>query len=59
MSITAWEPAYGGTEQPFTTRTGRRLQYLYNAVTGEHAYYDVKNDVFLTTDEAMSALNTF
>ena len=51
-----WIPACGGTEAPFTTRTGRRLLYMWNPTTGEHAYYDVGNDVFLSNDEATAAL---
>lgn len=51
-----WIPACGGTETPFTTRTGRRLLYMWNPTTGEHAYYDVINDVFLSADEATAAL---
>jgi len=53
-----WVPACGGTEAPFTTRIGRRLHYLWNASTGEHAYFDVINDVFLSNDEATAALAT-
>jgi hypothetical protein len=49
-----WVPACGGTETPFMTRTGRRLLYMWT--TGEHAYYDVTNDVFLSADEAAAAL---
>ncbi len=51
-----WIPACGGTEQPFRTRTGRTLQYLWCPATGEHAYYDVGNDVFLTNEEADEAI---
>lgn len=51
-----WVPACGGTETPFTTRTGRRLLYMWNTTTGEHAYYDITNDVFLSNDEASAAL---
>ena len=51
-----WVPAYGGTETPFATRTGRRLLYMWNPTTGEHAYYDVTNDVFLSAEEATAAL---
>lgn len=51
-----WVPACGGTEVPFTTRTGRRLLYMWNTETGEHAYYDVVNDIFLSGDEATTAL---
>ena len=51
-----WVPACGGTEQPFTTRTGRRIQYLWNKTTGEHAYIDCMTDIILTTEEAQAAL---
>lgn len=51
-----WVPACGGAETPFTTRTGRRLLYMWNPTAGEHAYYDLLRDVFLTTDEAIAAL---
>ena len=51
-----WVPAWGGTETTFTTRTGRRLLYMWNASTGEHAYYDVVSDIFLSSDEASTAL---
>jgi len=51
-----WIPACGGTEQPFTTRTGRRLQYLWNPGTGAHAYIDVNTDIILTNEEARIAL---
>jgi hypothetical protein len=51
-----WVPACGGTETPFTTRNGRRLLYMWNPTTGEHAYYDVTSDVFLSADEATAAL---
>lgn len=51
-----WVAACGGTETPFTTRTGRRLLYMWNRTTGEHAYYDVQRDVFLTNEEAIAAL---
>lgn len=51
-----WMPACGGTEQPFTTRTGRRLQYLWNPTTGEHAYIDCDTDILLSQEEANAAL---
>jgi hypothetical protein len=51
-----WIPASGGTEKPFTTRTGKRLQYLWQPSTGKHAYYDVDSDIILTDDEAWHAL---
>jgi hypothetical protein len=51
-----WFPACGGTEQPFTTRTGRRLQYCWQPSTGNHAYLDLDTDIILTDDEAITAL---
>ena len=51
-----WVPACGGTEAPFTTRTGRRLLYMWNPTTGEHAYYDVPNAAFPSAAEAPAAL---
>ena len=56
IALPDWVPACGGAETPFTTRTGRRLLYMWNPTTGEHAYYDLQRDVFLTTDEAIAAL---
>ncbi len=47
-----WIPASGGTEVPFLTRSGRRLQYLWQPSTGKHAYYDCDNDLILTDEEA-------
>jgi len=51
-----WVPACGGTETPFTTRTGRRLLYCYNPAQWRHAYLDVDQDRILTDEEAMAAL---
>lgn len=51
-----WFPASGGTEEPFFTRTGRRLQYMWQPSTGRHAYYDVNTDLILSDEEAQSAL---
>ena len=51
-----WVPACGGTEVPFDTRTGRRLQYLWNPATGAHAYIDCRTDIILSNEEAQVAL---
>ena len=51
-----WVPACGGTETPFTTRTGKRLLYVWQATTGRHAYLDLGTDIILTDDEAHAAL---
>jgi hypothetical protein len=53
-----WLPACGGTEVPFTTRTGRRLLYVWRPGTGDHAYLDLNTDVLLTDAEAQLALAT-
>jgi len=50
-----WIPACGGSEKPFTTRTGRVLQYVYQPSTGRHAYIDCGTDILLTDEEAMRA----
>jgi hypothetical protein len=52
-----WIPACGGDEKPFTTRTGRRLQYCYQPSTGNHAYLDLATDIILTDEEASAALS--
>lgn len=51
-----WVIACGGTEKPFTTRTGRRLQYCWQPSTGRHAYLDLGTDLILSDDEAQEAL---
>lgn len=51
-----WVAGCGGTETPFRTRSGRMLFYMWNRTTGEHAYYDVERDVFLSFEEASDAL---
>jgi hypothetical protein len=56
MTNDRWVAGCGGTEVPFVTRTGRKLHYMWNMTTGEHAYYDCINDIFLDTEEAMIAL---
>jgi hypothetical protein len=50
-----WIPACGGTETPTKYRSGKTLLYMWNAVTGQHAFYDVVADVFLTNEEAVEA----
>lgn len=54
-----WLPASGGTETPFYTRTGRRLQYMWQPSTGKHAYIDCDSDIFLTDEEACQVLGTY
>lgn len=54
-----WVPAHGGTEQPFVSRSGRRLLYCFNPRRGRHAYLDLSSDIILTDDEAHDALQLF
>ena len=54
-----WVPACGGTEVPFTTRTGKRLLYVWQPSTGNHAYLDLDTDIILSDDEARIALATY
>ena len=54
-----WVPACGGTEVPFTTRTGFRLLYCWQPSTGRHAYINLDTDILLSDDEARAALATY
>jgi hypothetical protein len=47
-----WYPGCGGTEVPFTTRTGARLLYVYQPSTGRHAYLDMGSDMILSDADA-------
>ena len=51
-----WYPASGGTEKPFTSRSGIRLLYCWQPSTGQHAYLNVETDLILTDQEAEAAL---
>ena len=51
-----WFPANGGTETEFKTRSGRRLLYVWQPTTGNHAYLDLDSDIILTMEEAEAAL---
>lgn len=52
----SWIPACGGTEVPFTTRTGKRLLYCWQPSTGRHGYLDCGTDIILSDEEASAAL---
>jgi hypothetical protein len=52
-----WLPACGGTERPFTSRSGRRLLYCWQPSTGKHAYLDCGSDIILTQEEAEIAMH--
>ena len=51
-----WVPACGGTEVPFKSRSGKRLQYVWQPSTGQHAYLDVDSDIILSDEEAQACL---
>lgn len=51
-----WYPANGGTETPFVSRSGRRLLYVYQPSTGQHAYLDCEVDIILSDDQAAAYL---
>lgn len=51
-----WVAACGGTETPMTIG-GRRLWYMWNRRTGQHAYLDMDRDVFLTDAEAWEIIH--
>jgi hypothetical protein len=51
-----WLPASGGTEEPFFTRTGKKLLYCWQPTTGKHAYLDMGTDIILTDQEANMAI---
>jgi hypothetical protein len=51
-----WYPANGGTEEPFITRTGMRVQYCWQPSTGNHAYINLETDLILSDEEAQMAL---
>jgi hypothetical protein len=54
-----WVPASNGTEQPFLSRSGRKLLYCWQQSTGKHAYLDCDTDIILTDDEARNYLQTY
>lgn len=54
-----WFPANGGTEVPFLTRSRRRLLYVWQPSTGNHAYLDCDSDLILSDEEAEFALSKY
>jgi|TARA_R110000824_G_scaffold388137_1_gene583605 hypothetical protein len=52
----SWIPACGGTEVPFTARSGKRLLYCWQPSTGRHAYLDCGSDIILTNEEAQKEM---
>lgn len=52
-----WVPACGGTETPTKYRSGHVLLYMRNPRTGEHAFLNMANDMFITTEEYLAICN--
>jgi hypothetical protein len=50
-----WVAACGGSEKPFKAPNGLLVWYMWNRKTGEHAYLNVKTDIFLTQEEVEQA----
>jgi hypothetical protein len=51
-----WVPACGGSEQPFTARSGKRMLYCWNPALNRHAYLDLGTDMIMTDEEARANL---
>jgi hypothetical protein len=51
-----WLPANGGTETPFTSRSGIRMLYCWQPSTGHHAFLNCNTDVLMSGEEADEAL---
>ena len=51
-----WIPACNGLEEPFEI-CGKRYQYMWNYRSGEHAYYCISDDVFLSDSEYFRLTN--
>lgn len=49
MNKNLWIPGTGETVTAY--RNGRRLLLCWNPATGERAFLDVDQDIFLATDE--------
>ncbi len=55
MARGRWVPASGGTEEPYLTRSGIRVLYVWHTGTCEHAYLNVDTDIIMTPAEADAA----
>lgn len=51
-----WVPANRGTEEPFVSRSGHRLLYVWQERTGRHAYLDLDTDMVVTDEDAQVLL---
>jgi len=47
-----WQAASAGQEQPFL-KNGKVYLYMWNRISGQHAYYCISDDLFLTDSEAL------
>lgn len=51
-----WVPASGGSERPFVSRSGIRMQYMWDMRSGDHAYMNCDTDIIMSDEEAFAAL---
>lgn len=54
-----WIPANGGSESPFISRSGKKLLYVWDVYSGDHAYLDCGSDIILSAEEAEAALGLY
>lgn len=54
-----WVPGCGGTEEPFISKSGKRLLYCFQPSTGRHAYLDCDSDIILSNEEANAAMGVW
>jgi len=52
LANSPWYPGGGGTEEIITTRSGYRLQWMFQPATRKHAYYCHDRDLILTDEQA-------
>jgi hypothetical protein len=52
----SWQPASGGLETPFTSRSGIRMLWCWDSETGLHAYINLDTDLVMTMEEVDAAL---
>jgi hypothetical protein len=59
MDVDQWIPASGGSETPFTSRSGIRMLYCWNPKMKTHAYMNLNTDTIMSDEEARAALQTY
>ena len=52
--LSTWLPACGMTETPMTTRSGARVLYCFQPLTGRHAYIDLGTDLQIPDENLKS-----